>query len=156
MGSPFRHPKLFSMFDVLHQVLEATIIQDDCSFISPLVFLFMTSLISPDKNIHQGSALISLSLSQAWVQCHGPSTLRSILFGRGARATPAPPESTGPSTSLCLSPSSTWLSTSPTMVSFSCKILSKPITLSSVYPDSCHQADLFICTLRQEQRGVDN
>lgn len=61
---------------------------------------------------------LSPLFSQGWVPCPGPSTQRSTLCGRGAQGTPAQPESTGPSTSWCPSPSSTWLSTSPTTVSF--------------------------------------
>lgn len=57
-----------------------------------------------------------LSSSQGWVPCLGPSTRRSTLCGRGAQVTPALPASTGPSTSWCRSPSSTWPSTSPTTV----------------------------------------
>lgn len=67
---------------------------------------------------HLNTKLSLISSSQGWVPCHGPSTQRSTLCGRGAQVTPARPESTGPSTSWCRSPSSTWLSTSPTMVSF--------------------------------------
>ncbi len=70
------------------------------------------------KFVSISSLSISFPVAQGWAPCHGPSTQRSTLCGRGAQGTPAQPESTGPSTSWCLSPSSTWLSTSPTMVSF--------------------------------------
>lgn len=68
-----------------------------------------------DETIHTQSVVSS---SQGWAPCRGPSIQRSTLCGRGAQATPARPESTGPSTSWCRWPSSTWLSTLPIMVSF--------------------------------------
>lgn len=55
--------------------------------------------------------------SQGWAQCLGLSTRRSTLCGRGAQATHARLESTGPLTCWCRSLSCTWHSTSPTTVS---------------------------------------
>lgn len=92
--------------------------------------------------------LILTSLSQVWVQCHGPSTLRSILFGQGAQGTPVQQGSTGPSTSWCLLPSSTWLSTSPTMVSFCVGKCKEIITLRDFILYFLHVRGIFVFPLR--------